>query len=140
MHHQIHAVKIIHGKRRIAQKVWLGADLQQLIDILHQQCVRIPIDDQAMPVQVFRYLGVSEVLEIVARTIDMGYHAQELALDQVELARRANVQGYIDFPHRQVQFAVRQLQTDFDLRIEFDKFLEPGRQPSRAERDRRLNF
>ena len=70
----------------------------------------------------------------------MGCHAEELALDQVELARRAHAQSHIDFPHRQVQFTVRQLQTDFDLRIEFDKFLEPGRQPSRAERDRRLNF
>ena len=140
MHHQIHAVKIIHGKRRMAQKTWLGADLQQLIDILHQQWVRILIDDQAMPVQVFRYLGVSEVLEIVARTINMGCHAQELVLDQVELARRAHAQSHIDFPHRQLQFAVRQLQTNLDLRIEFDKFLEPGRQPSRAERDRRLNF
>ena len=140
MHHQIHAVKIIHGKRRMAQKTWLGADLQQLIDIRHRQWVRIPIDDQAMPVQIFRYLEVSEVLEIVARTINMGCHAQELALDQVELARRVHAQSHIDFPHRQVQFAVRQLQTNLDLRIEFDKFLEPGRQPSQAERDRRLNF
>ena len=140
MHHQIHAVKIIHGKRRMAQKTWLGDDLQQLIDIRHRQWVRIPIDDQPMPVQIFRYLDVSEVLEIVALTINMGCHAQELALDQVELARRVHAQSHIDFPHRQVQFAVRQLQTNLDLRIEFDKFLEPGRQPSRAERDRRLNF
>ena len=140
MHHQIHTVKIIHDKRRMAQKTWLGADLQQLIDIRHRQWVRIPIDDQAMPVQIFRYLEVSEVLEIVALTINMGCHAQELALDQVELARRVHAQSHIDFPHRQVQFAVRQLQTNLDLRIKFDKFLEPGRQPSRAERDRRLNF
>ena len=124
----------------MAQKTWLGDDLQQLIDIRHRQWVRIPIDDQAMPVQIFRYLEVSEVLKIVARTINMGCHAQELALDQVELARRVHAQSHIDFPHRQVQFAVRQLQTNLDLRIEFDKFLEPGRQPSRAERDRRLNF
>ncbi len=100
----------------------------------------IPVDNQATPVQIFRYLEVSEVLEIVARTINMGGHAQELALDQVGLARRTHAQSHIGFPHRQVQFAVRQLQTDLDLRIEFDKFLEPGRQPSRAERDRRLNF
>ena len=70
----------------------------------------------------------------------MGCHAQELALDQVGLARRAHAQSHIGFPHRQVQFAVRQLRTDFDLRIEFDKFLEPRRQPSRAERDRRCYF
>ena len=100
----------------------------------------IPADNQATPVQIFRYLEVSEVLDIVARTINMGCQAEELALDQVELARRAHAQSHIDFPHRQVQFAVRQLQTDFDIRIEFDKFLEPGRQPSRAKRDRRLNF
>ena len=55
----------------MAQKTWLGADLQQLIDSRHRQWVRIPVDDQAMPVQIFRYLEVSEVLEIVARTMNM---------------------------------------------------------------------
>ena len=70
----------------------------------------------------------------------MGRHAQELALDQVGLARQAHALSHIGFPRRQVQFAVRQLQTDFDLRIESNKFLEPGRQPSRAERDRRCYF
>ena len=68
----------------------------------------------------------------IGRGVDVVMHREELALDQVGLARRAS-DGDVGLAHGEVELAIVEHQVDLDLGIELDELPEPRRQPDRAE-------
>ena len=67
----------------------------------------------------------------------MGRDADQMALDQIRLARRRHADRDIGLPHRQVELGIVDHEGDLDLGIEVEELADARGQPSRAERHRR---
>ena len=88
-----------------------------------------------MLVQILGALRRSVLFDVIGRTVDMHLDADQMALDEIRLARRRHANRDIGLAHRQIEFRIVDHQADLDLRVEFEEFPDPRRQPDRAERD-----
>ena len=66
----------------------------------------------------------------------MHLDADQVALDQIGLARRGHADRDIGLAHRQVELRIVDDEADLDLGIKVEELADARREPDRAERNR----
>ena len=86
-----------------------------------------------MLVEIFDLARLGVLSQIVGRGVGVEMHCEQPAADQVRLARLAQAQRDVCFPHSEIEVVVRQQQLQLDFRVEVDELAEPRGEPIGAE-------
>jgi hypothetical protein len=85
-------------------------------------------------VEVLRRLRHAVLLDVAGRSVDLEPKRQQVALDELGLARRRHADGHVGLAHAEVELAVVEHQVEAHVGIELEELLDARRQPQRAQR------
>src|SRR5690348_10939667 len=115
-------IEIVYGKDWLALLPRLGPGLKEPVHIMYRRAGVFAEDDETVLVEILGLLRHAVLFYVFRRRIDMGWHADEVTLNQIRLTRRRHANRHVGFAHRQVELGIVDHECNLDFGVKVEEF------------------